>query len=248
MGRHVRDYSNLDWPEAPFGAAQRPFGRRSALLAAFAHEWLPDPSGEAGLAAAAVVYLRLRRDGKATLISDETLSFGFRVTVLETPADLLPVVRIVDQAISRARRHATVVAGHGLEDELTRLLTMGGTKLRGIEGLHHEWASRGEKHSGLAQLVDTATEARQSPCVVHVPNVGQDAAPTSVFATDSLTPVTASVLTRCLAIGLTAATHLDRYRWTGLFHVGSAIQRAGWDLLPAGVASDRPEATDRSSV
>ena len=73
----MRDYTNLQWPEAPFGAEQRPFGRRSPMLAAFALDWANPEDARPLPVAAATVYLRVRRHGPHG-ISDNGLSIGFR--------------------------------------------------------------------------------------------------------------------------------------------------------------------------
>jgi hypothetical protein len=54
------------------------------------------------------------------------------------------------------------------------------------------------------------------------------------------------VLSRALAIGLTAAVHAGRYRWEGTFRVTDAIDRAGWDVLATEAAGTAATSTDTS--
>jgi len=60
--RPVREFTNLGWPETPFGAEQRPFGQHIDMLAACTFEWTDQPgASETVPVAVSSVYLRVRR-------------------------------------------------------------------------------------------------------------------------------------------------------------------------------------------
>ena len=224
----MRDMTNLSWPEAPFGAGHRPFGKRSAMLMALGFSWKTGHSAEPILVAAATVYLRVRRDGKPLAVTDTTLAIGFRITAVETSADLQPLLGLVDRAISRGRRHAAIVAGHDLEQELARLGDLSSEALRGVDGLRTAWTARSDKQAGIARMVDTAVDV--SPSTVSVQLSDDVAKRPSVPFRD--------LLAQSLATGLASAAYLDRYRWDGTFRAPQALDRAGWDLL-SGVPAER---------
>ncbi len=97
----MRDYTNLDWPETPFGADQRPFGHRRDMLAAFAFDWATPRARWPR--AVATVYLRIRRHGNAQKVNAQTLPVGLRATVVEDPADAPDLMAVADRALTRAR-------------------------------------------------------------------------------------------------------------------------------------------------
>lgn len=136
----MRDYTNLQWPEAPFGAEQRPFGRPWDMLAAFAIDWADGASGLREVpVVAATVYLRVRRHGSAYDISGDTLQIGFRATVLDHVAETPDLLAVTDRALTRARRHAVILAGHALGQGLARMTLLSTVPLRGAAG----WPRRG---------------------------------------------------------------------------------------------------------
>jgi hypothetical protein len=224
-GCPVRDYSNLAWPEGPFGAAQRPFGRPTEMVAAFAIDWARRP----GLLplAAATVYLRVRKHGQPLSVSSGTLSIGFRAAVIEHPAEVPDLLPLVARALTRARRHALILAGHDLATDLTRMTGLSPAPLRGVAGVASAWADRRVRQRGMALMVDTSAEARDTSRGLNLP-VDPASAPES---TESCAGLARAVLTRCLAIGLTAAVHTGRYRLEGTFPVHGTVERAGWDLF-----------------
>lgn len=232
----MRDFTNLQWPEAPFGADQRPFGRRSPMLAAFALDWAsPEDAGPIPVAAA-TVYLRVRRHGQQD-VSDDGLSIGFRAVVIEDFADVPHLLALTDRALVRARRHAAIVAGHDLDTDLSRMAELAPAPLRGVAGARAAWADRAVRERGVALMVDTAAEARDTGSELNVSLEPRTlAAPPEPFCRAA---VARAVLARCLAIGLTAAVYAGRYRWEGTFRVTDAIDRAAWDLLSADRAGDK---------
>ena len=233
----MRDVTNLQWPEAPFGAEQRPFGRRWDMLAAFAIDWADRPDAEAIPVAAATVYLRVRRHGSAYDISADTLSIGFRATVLDDPAEVPDLLGVVDRALTRARRHAAILAGHDLDIDLSQMMALSETPLRGALGVAEAWADRTTKGRGLALMVDTDAEASATGAALDMPVAGPWMAP-MLDGPICTTTAARAVLARALAIGLTAAVHAGRYQWEGTFPVGAAVDRAAWDIL----STDAPDA------
>jgi hypothetical protein len=228
----VRDYTNQQWPETPFGAEHRPFGRHQDMLTAFAVDWTFDllPADPLPVATAAV-YLRVRRHGSAYEVSGDTLSIGFRATVVDGPVEVPELLSVVDRALTRARRHAVILAGHSLGGDLDRMMALSTVPLRGAVGVANAWTDRTSKGRGLALMVDTAAEARPTAA-----ELGMVTTPLPVPVPDGPACCAAlgrAALGRALAIGLTAAVHAGRYRWEGTFLVADAIDRAAWDVLAA---------------
>jgi hypothetical protein len=133
-GGYARDFTNLQWPEVPFGAEQRLFGKLTDMVAAFAVEWADRPDAEPLPVSAATVYLRVRKHGTALRIGPETLSIGFRASVIDRAADVLDLLALVDRALTRARRHVVIVAGHRLGGDLSRMAALSSVPMRGAAG------------------------------------------------------------------------------------------------------------------
>jgi hypothetical protein len=248
----VRDYTNLQWPEAPFGADQRPFGHRRDMLAAFVLDWTTRLDAGPLPVAAATVYLRVRRYGGAYQVGEERLPIGFRATVIEDSAEVPDLLALTDRALTRARRHAAILAGHRLGENLTRMAELSKVPLRGAAGVLAAWANRSNKERGVALMVDTVAEARDTGAGAGL-DMSLEPLPAAVPHNRSCcAEVARTVLARCLAVGLTAAVHAGRYRWEGTFHVGDAIDRAAWDLLASdshdGRDDDRSDTTRRPAA
>lgn len=237
----MRDYTNLAWPEGPFGAVQRPFGKPAEMVAAFAVDWgrQPDPLP----AAAATVYLRVRKHGQPLSVSGDTLSIGFRTTVAEDPADVPELLAVLDRALSRARRHALILAGHDLAGDLARMLDLSPAPLRGVVGVASAWETRHTRQRGMALMCDTATDAHDTARVLNLP-----IDPTVPEEESTCAGRPRAVLARCLAIGLTAAVHAGRYRLEGTFPVHETIERTGWDLFSDPATPPHPTAPPAMAV
>ena len=225
----MRDYTNLGWPEAPFGADQRPFGLPSDMLAAFAVEWAEQPEGGPVPVGVATVYLRVRRHGPAQPVDPRALSIGFRATVIENTTEVPELLALADRALTRSRRHARIVAGHRLDGDLSRIAGLCTVPLRGVAGVRTGWANRETRERGMALMVDTDVEAR--PLAAHL-DVPLDPLPVPLPDTPTCCAAVAqTVLTRGLAIGLTAAVYAGRYQWEGTFPLSDVIDREAWDIL-----------------
>ncbi|MGH8903709.1 MAG: hypothetical protein ACRDYA_19060 [Egibacteraceae bacterium] len=224
----MRDHTNLCWPEAPFGADQRPFGKPARILVAVTVEWACDDRGERLPVCAAAVYLRTRHAGTLQ-VDPDTLNVGFRVAVLDGPGEAPALVDLFDRALVRCRRHAVALAGHGLADDLKAVAGLIDRRLPGVVGVGLAWADRASKGRGMARMVDTRHDlALENTGSIDVPlGAGTEGTlPTSARGAELVAEVG---LTRCLAIALTAAWHLDAYRWDGAFGVRSAVATAAWD-------------------
>lgn len=225
----MHDYTNLGWPEAPFGADQRPFGLPSDILAAFAVEWAARRDERPVPVGVAAVCLRVRRHGPAQLVDAGNLSIGFRATVIENTTEVPNLLALLDRALTRARRHATILAGHHLDSDLNRMTGLCTVPLRGVAGVLTGWANRDTRERGMALMVDTDVEAR--PLAAHL-DVPLDPLPVPLPDTPTCCAAVAqTVLTRGLAIGLTAAVYAGRYQWEGTFPLSDVIDREAWDIL-----------------
>lgn len=226
----MREFTNLAWPETPFGAEQRPFGQHVDMLAACTFEWTDEPDVSKTLpVAASFVYMRVRRRGSTHVISDDTLSIGFRTAVIEDRAEVPDLLTLADRALTRARRHAAIMAGHWLRPDLTRINARTAVPLRGVDGVLSAWVDRSEKQRGVAVMIDTGSEANKTGARLCM---SLEPVPERVPDCPGCTAgVARRALARCLAVGLTAALHTSRYTWEGNFCVPEAIERAGWDVL-----------------
>ncbi|GAA2471471.1 hypothetical protein Ahu01nite_078840 [Winogradskya humida] len=238
----MHDFTNLGWPETPFGADQRPFGQHVDMLAACTFDWTPGQDGPPRPVAVSLVYLRIRRRGSSYQVSDDTLSIGFYTTVIDDAAEVPRLLTVADRALTRARRHAAIVAGHQLGADLARINALAEVPLRGVDGMRAAWNDQ-EKQRGLAVIVDTGTEAGMTGA-----DLGTPLEPTPMQIPECrhcAGEVARRALARCLAVGLTAALHTSRYTWEGTFRVPDAIERAGWDVLSSPGEDGCPAATGR---
>lgn len=228
----VREYTNLQWPETPFGAEQRPFGRHWDMLTACTVEWTGPLVEEAFPVASAAVYVRVRKHGVALRVADDTLSIGFRAVVIGDAAEAPDVLNLTDRELIGARRLGVILAGHRLGRDLSRMSALSPVTLRGAAEVLPAWADRKVKQRGMAAMVDTATEASTTGAELdtQLEPVPEPVPHCSVCGVE----VARRALTRCLAVGLSAAMYAERYVWQGTFRVADAIDRAAWDVLAAG--------------
>jgi hypothetical protein len=221
----MRDHTNLAWPEGPFGADQRPFGKRQRILMAIAIE-LDDRGADAVPVAAATVYLRTHRTQVMEVRAD-TLNIGFRATAAEDPGDEASLLDLVDRALVRGRRHATVLAGHDLGRDLARLRRPGHRRLPGVTGVAEAWGDRKAGQRGMAAMIDTQEDVEDDGVLV---DTTLQPVPRAVRCGE-LDLLAASSLVRCIAIGLVAARRVGVYRWEGCFAARHAAENAAWDRM-----------------
>jgi hypothetical protein len=152
----VREYTNLVWPDTPFGADKRPWPRKVHLIAATAVQWAAD--GEHLVpAATALVYLPVRRAGTRPLLP-ETLHFGYRVTVIDDPRESPDVVALIDGHLVQGRRHAAVLAVHRWDEDADMLRRWAAVGTPGITATEAAWADRVAVERGTARLVETSRD------------------------------------------------------------------------------------------
>lgn len=148
-------YTNMAWPDDPYGTGQL-WRKEPPLLASFAALCVDDDE-RAIPVAYAVVYLRVHRT--TPIEASSNLAFGFRAVSNTAPQDLAELVRLFDLDAMRARRLATIVAGHHLADDLHAMETatehpdIG----RGIRALAADWGTGNGTH-GMALMFDTADD------------------------------------------------------------------------------------------
>jgi hypothetical protein len=228
----MRAYTNLTWPDDPYRTGQQLYRRPVSRLVAFAARRAG--AGELAVAAAAIVYLPLHRT-QAVHVTEQTLTFGFRAVSADDPADMPALAGVADLDLMQARRHAAVVAGHLLADDLAALRYAGDVAaLRGLAAVEREWAARG-KAAGRAATFDCGLDLPESPpleLACQQADVGTGPSPRG---TDGRPAVTLAV-ERALMIALVCARHLGRYEWAGTLHIGLVLSAATWDCLPQSAA------------
>jgi hypothetical protein len=148
---------------------------------------------------------------------------------VDDPAEVPHLLGLVDRALTRARRHAAILAGHRFDRDLDDMIELSPTPLRGATGVTEAWEDRSTKGRGLALMVDTSADASSTGAALEMA-LTPPLAELPDWPIDT-TSWARAVLARALAIGLTAAVHAGRYTWEGIFHVGAAVDRAAWDVL-----------------
>lgn len=226
----MRDFTNLAWPETPFGANQRPYGRRAHMLAAVDVIWGHE-SGRPIPRCASVVYLRVQPTCTLS-VTPVVLPIGFRATVLETTTDLDELLEVFDRALVRARRHAYLLAGHRLERQLNGLALLSPVRRPGIATvLATSWSDvRARGMARLHGISDDLTNAAVDVDLDTEPSLDDRSAVT----------IAAEALARCLAIALVAGRHAGLVEWDGTFATRQAIAAAGWDVLDQAADPARP--------
>lgn len=231
----MRTCTNLTWPDDPYRTGQQLYRRPVPRLAAFA----TGPAAACGRlapAAVAIVYLPLHRTRTVT-VTEQTLTFGFRVASADEPADMPALAAIADLDLMQARRHAAVLAGHLLTGDLAALRQAGDAgALRGLAAVAREWAARGQA-TGKAATFDCGLDLpARPPLELACQLAGIAAGPGPDGAADRQA-VTLAV-ERALMIALVSARHLGRYEWAGTLRIGPVLAAATWDCLQP--ATDTP--------
>lgn len=119
----VQTYTNLAWPEDPYGTGQL-WRAEPHLLAGLATCCAGSHHGDGQQpvpVAHAVVYLRLHRT-RPIDADGGGVDFGFRAVAAPEPAGLPELLRLADLDVLRARRLAKVVTGYALADDLRALI------------------------------------------------------------------------------------------------------------------------------
>jgi hypothetical protein len=231
----MRTCTNLTWPDDPYRTGQQLYRRPVPRLAAFATGQAA-ADGRPAPAAVAIVYLPLHRTRTVT-VTEQTLTFGFRAARAEDRADMSALAAIADLDLIQARRHAAVLAGYLLADDLAALRQAGdAARLRGLAAVEREWSARG-KTGGRAATFDCGLDMTGRPLL-------EDACQQAGIATGrggsmsgadqpAVCPAATLAVERALMIALVCARHQDRYEWAGALRVGQVMAAAAWDCLGA---------------
>lgn len=228
----MRSFTNLSAPDGPYRPESRPRGTREHVLTAVAVDWSYSPQLQmAVVASVSVVHLRMRP--AATLgAGRRPVSIGFHTTAVEDDSEGQDLIAHLDKVLAGARRHATVLAGHDLADDLAQVMKLTSDRLPGVHDAYEAWIGRDVTGHGVPWMVDTCH---------HVPDddrleldVCLD--PLTIIQDDRPGHVRAAVvgvrsLSRCVAIGLVAAVHTGQFSWDGGFLAQAAVADAAWEVF-----------------
>lgn len=219
----MSEFTNLSWPDTPFGAKKRPQGRRSQMVCAVDVTWRPVQSQDGGPqpANAALVYLRV--DPARTLrVDPATLLVGFHAVVRDDGDDPTALLGVLDAALVGALRHARVLAGRQLGASLACLAPLARERPRGITSTFAAWGTRADDTRGRARLRDIADLPISAPIELGPRTDPRLARPAGEAR---------EAVTSCLAIALAAAAQEGLLMWDGTFPARVAVDAAGWDVL-----------------
>lgn len=237
----MREFTNLVWPDDPYHAGQQLYHKPPPMLAAFATLWIDDDE-EALPVSAAVVYLRLHRTRPVPL--DTGFPFGFRVAAAEDAhADRPEMREVVGLDLLQARRHAAVLAGHSLADDLYGWRAAGIN--RGIQAVDLLWPGRSSPGRGLAHMVDTAHDGEHAEEDLRQACIRAGVAPGSAshglapqqliadrYASGDTRWLALAAVERALVIALVAGHGTGRCAWSGVLGISQALAAAAWDSFP----------------
>ncbi|HEV2374923.1 MAG TPA: hypothetical protein VGS19_22535 [Streptosporangiaceae bacterium] len=229
----MQTYTNLAWPQDPYRTGQQLYRHPGPRLAAFTAVRGSSGSRPACYAVA-IVYLPLHRT-KTLTVTQETVTFGFHAGGADGEADSRALGALADLDLLQARRHAAVLTGHLLSEDLTAVRALAGDLVpRGVAALEGEWADRRSLAPGQAALLDCGLDL---PGMPPLPKACQRASITSATCAAANTPVTGEVavvtaVNRALCIALVAARHLDRYTWEAALDVEEIVTAGAWDSFP----------------
>ena len=231
----MRTYTNMAWPDDPYRTGQQLYRRPVPRLAAFTAAQAA-AGGRPAPAAVAIVYLPLHRTRTVT-VTEQTLTFGFRAATSDDPADVPALAAIADLDLMQARRHAAVLTGHLLADDLAALRQAGDAgALRGVVAVEREWAARGPA-TGKATTFDCAVDLPGRPPLEHAcQQAGIATGPGgSERGADRPARCRAAALAveRALMIALVCARHQGRYDWAGALRTEHVMAATAWDCLVA---------------
>ena len=220
----------MTWPDDPYRTGQQLYCKPAWRLAAFT-TWPVLADGQAVPTTTAIVYLPLRR-AHPVAVTGQTLTFGFRAASASDPADLPGVAAVADLDLMQARRHAAVLAGYHLADDLAALQRAGGAAVRrGLSAVVGDWASRSPA-AGRAALFDGDLDLPGSlPLGRACRQAGISPVRTGVVRPEDWHPATLAV-ERALAIALLCARHQGRYEWAGTLETMACMTASAWDCLP----------------
>ncbi|MFC5057030.1 hypothetical protein [Saccharothrix xinjiangensis] len=184
------------------------------------------------------MYLYLHRTDVLDL-DDGVPNLGFELLTdeVDDPPDLLP--QRLDELLVAGRRHARILAGHGLAADLERLAGFAvRRRLPGVESVARSWMTRGTagKGPGAAVVFDTALDEPAGPepdLMALCDRAGLKATTVAVPAVDPPTAPAVSALVRTTAVALLAARALGRYWWSRPIDLDTLVLDSAWDHLEA---------------
>jgi hypothetical protein len=163
----METYTDLVWPDDPYRTGQQLYRRPAPRLAAFT---VGRAAGASCLSptSAAIVYLPLHRS-KTVAVTQQTVAFGFHATRIAGASEAPALARAAGLVLLQARRHAAVLAGHLLGDDLAALRTLTGDLVpRGIAAVEQEWADRRADAAGIAAMLDCGLDLPSATSLVQV--------------------------------------------------------------------------------
>ncbi|GAA2136777.1 hypothetical protein GCM10009760_16530 [Kitasatospora kazusensis] len=258
----MREFTNLSWPQTPYGVDKRPFGRPVRLLTGLSVQWA-DNGSQAVPVAAAAVFLPVHRT--ATVLVDlPTLHFGYRVLATEGDREAPELVAFLDGVLVQGRRDSAGLAWHSFADDVGALLTYAPGRMPGITAVADGWADRSARERGTAQLTDTADDSGLSGWSVNAVCRESDLdcptgdngilAPAEIQRLyDSPTAATAqtaealgcSALHQALAVALLAGHTRCHIRWDGTLPLGRLARAVAWDSFPKALTATPLDAAGR---
>jgi hypothetical protein len=230
----MRTWTNMNWPDDPYGTGQQLYRRRSHMLAAFAVRRAASGC-QPTATAAAVVYLPLHKT-MMLAVTEQTLAFGFRAASIGDAAEAPSLAAMADLDLLQARRHAAVLAGHLLLADLTALRRgAGSAPMRGLAAVEKAWADRQTPRRGMAMMIDAAADLPAAPGLGEACHQARIA-----FAAGRCWParaadselIAAQAVERALVIALICARHLGRYEWDSALSSGAIMTAQAWDCFP----------------
>jgi hypothetical protein len=226
----MHTWTNLAWPDDPYRTGQQLYRKPAPRLAAFT-TWPDAINSHAAPAAAAVVYLPLHRTRPVT-VTAHTLTFGFRTASASDPAEVPAVATVADLDLMQARRHAAILTGYHLLNDLSALQHADtATGLRGLTAVASDWANR-TPAAGRADLFDCALDLPGGPPLGQAcQQAGISPPRADATHPQDWHPVTLAV-ERALAIALLCARHQGRYEWAETLDTEAVMATATWDCLP----------------
>ena len=226
----MQTWTNLAWPDDPYGTGQQLYRKPGGRLAAFT-TWPAVIGGHQVPATAAIVYLPLHRN-RAVAVTGQALAFGFRAASTSDPAEVPAVAAVADLDLMQARRHAVVLTGYHLDKDLAALQQADGvTKFRGLAAVAGDWADRSPV-PGRAALFDCDADLPGGlPLGRACQQAGISPMPTADAGNENSYQATLAV-ERALAIALLCARRQGRYEWAGTLDTKTVMTAAAWDCLP----------------
>lgn len=242
----MRVFTNLAWPDDPYGTG-RLYRKVPPLLAAVAVQWIDD-GDRAVPVAASVVYLKLHRT-RLTVFDGTAVAFGFRALVIERPDDVEDLVEIINLDLLQARRHAAILAGHSLADDLYGLAAASKVTPRGITAVEQVWHDRDVPHRAVAQRIDTAHDGATADADLRQVCINAGIAPGTAACGLALQSVIndhytrldqgqtvewfgAAATEKALIIAMVAGQTAGRCIWSAPADIGASLTVHAWDSFP----------------